>query len=531
MTTKRPIILPLWPTVGWLYAWKPLETSSFSQQPMSAAASTVQINPATQAQELPSNSGATANLLQGTSITLTKIVSTSNVSDAALAVAPQPGVSSGAVILTENLLAAAVEEGEIFTTTTNQIKPLLPPPCPAVPPQTPPMQSDTAPAVHQLEQPLGLPKTFSLAAAGRPRKRKPVNPSSCIYACDNCTKAFTTKFNLQRHINMHCLKSIEMGVPLQGPPSASQPSRRTREKREAAAAQASADSEHRNAEDSKSNVKMAKKTAAGLNTQKSVVPTTPSQTSNPSTIQISRVQAAPAPPNQTAVQPTSVSVSNSGLLTVTKTPSTASVTQPQTLSFAEAARTGGLMNSRTLSLWPIRLHPSSTTTSAMSGPVTLQSVGGTQAAVAPDQMTVQVIRTVSTPAGPQQQIIRMPVSAAAAAMTAPTSAVTPEVNRDGTGILTVDTSAISTCSPASQPFQLHHPVSLEGATPPVSTAPTASTAGSIRLPQTPMPLEQVWSQTQYCFMFALTELTVFLNQDNREFSLPSYRFYQTARKS
>ena len=296
----------------------PLQTpSSFSQQPMSAAASTVQINPATQAQELPSNSGAAANLLQGTSITLTKIVSTSNVSDAAVTVAPQPGVSSGAVILTENLLAAAVEEGEIFTTTTSQIKPLLPPPCPAVPPQTPPMQSDTAPAVHQLEQPLGLPKTFSLAAAGRPRKRKPVDPSSCIYACDNCTKAFTTKFNLQRHINMHCLKSIEMGVPLQGPPSASQPSRRTRGKTEAAAAQASADSEHRNAEDSKSNVKMAKKTAAGLNTQKSVVPTTPAQTSNPSTIQISRVQAAPAPPNHTAVQPSSLSVSNAGLPTVT----------------------------------------------------------------------------------------------------------------------------------------------------------------------------------------------------------------------
>ena len=151
------------------------------------------------------------------------------------------------------------------------------------------------------------------------------------------------------------------------------------------------------------------------------------------------------------------------------------------------------MNSRTLSLWPIRLQPSSTTTSAMSGPVTLQSVGGTQAAVAPDQMTVQVIRTVSTPTGPQQQIIRMPVSAAAAAMTAATSAVTPEVNTDGTGILTVDTSAISTCSPASQPFQLHPAVSLGGATPPVSTA---STTGSIRLPQTPMPLEQVWSQMQ-----------------------------------
>ena len=64
----------------------PLQTpSSSSQQPLSAAAaSTVQIQPATQALQLPSNSG---NLLHGTSITLTKTVSTSNVSDAAVAAA------------------------------------------------------------------------------------------------------------------------------------------------------------------------------------------------------------------------------------------------------------------------------------------------------------------------------------------------------------------------------------------------------------------------------------------------------------
>ena len=62
----------------------PLQTpSSSSQQPLS----TVQIQPATQALQLPSNSG---NLLHGTSITLTKTVSTSNVSDvAAAAAAPQ----------------------------------------------------------------------------------------------------------------------------------------------------------------------------------------------------------------------------------------------------------------------------------------------------------------------------------------------------------------------------------------------------------------------------------------------------------
>ena len=47
-----------------------------------------------------------------------------------------------------------------------------------------------------------------------------------IYGCENCTKAFTTKFNLRRHINMHCHKSKEIGVPIQGPPSASAPSKK-----------------------------------------------------------------------------------------------------------------------------------------------------------------------------------------------------------------------------------------------------------------------------------------------------------------
>ena len=76
-------------------------------------------------------------------------------------------------------------------------------------------------------------KPVSLTAAGTPRKREPVDPSRCIYPCDCCGKAFTTKFNLKRHINMHCSPSKEAGVPLQGPPSASQPSRKHREKREA----------------------------------------------------------------------------------------------------------------------------------------------------------------------------------------------------------------------------------------------------------------------------------------------------------
>ena len=81
-----------------------------------------------------------------------------------------------------------------------------------------------------------------------------MDPSRCIYACDSCGKAFTTKFNLKRHINMHCSRSREAGVPIQGkqwcdylsffkgffnkknfsflfligPPSASQPSRKNK---------------------------------------------------------------------------------------------------------------------------------------------------------------------------------------------------------------------------------------------------------------------------------------------------------------
>jgi hypothetical protein len=75
-----------------------------------------------------------------------------------------------------------------------------------------------------------------LTKEGKPRKRDPVDPSRCIYNCDNCNKAFTTKFNLKRHINLHCSPSKEAGVPVQGPPSASMPSRKARERREALAA-------------------------------------------------------------------------------------------------------------------------------------------------------------------------------------------------------------------------------------------------------------------------------------------------------
>jgi hypothetical protein len=75
-----------------------------------------------------------------------------------------------------------------------------------------------------------------LTKDGKPRKRDPVDPSRCIFNCENCDKAFTTKFNLKRHINLHCNPSKEAGVPVQGPPSASMPSRKARERREAMAA-------------------------------------------------------------------------------------------------------------------------------------------------------------------------------------------------------------------------------------------------------------------------------------------------------
>ena len=74
-----------------------------------------------------------------------------------------------------------------------------------------------------------------LTKEGKPRKRDPVDPIRCIFSCESCDKAFTTKFNLKRHINLHCNKSKEAGVPVQGPPSASTPSRKAKERREAEA--------------------------------------------------------------------------------------------------------------------------------------------------------------------------------------------------------------------------------------------------------------------------------------------------------
>ena len=55
---------------------------------------------------------------------------------------------------------------------------------------------------------------------GRLVRKRDTSGLRAIYACNCCSKAFTTKFNLRRHINLHCNISKETGVPLQGPPSA-----------------------------------------------------------------------------------------------------------------------------------------------------------------------------------------------------------------------------------------------------------------------------------------------------------------------
>ena len=54
-------------------------------------------------------------------------------------------------------------------------------------------------------------------------RKRDTSGMKAIYACSCCGKAFTTKFNLKRHINMHCHLSKEAGVPVQGPPSANAP--------------------------------------------------------------------------------------------------------------------------------------------------------------------------------------------------------------------------------------------------------------------------------------------------------------------
>ena len=47
------------------------------------------------------------------------------------------------------------------------------------------------------------------------KNKRDTSGNKAIHNCDSCSKSFTTKFNLKRHINMHCHKSRENGVPIQ----------------------------------------------------------------------------------------------------------------------------------------------------------------------------------------------------------------------------------------------------------------------------------------------------------------------------
>merc|ERR1711936_687609 len=56
------------------------------------------------------------------------------------------------------------------------------------------------------------PAQPSDAGAMAANKKRDTSGSKAIHNCESCGKSFTTKFNLKRHINMHCHKSKENGV-------------------------------------------------------------------------------------------------------------------------------------------------------------------------------------------------------------------------------------------------------------------------------------------------------------------------------
>ena len=74
------------------------------------------------------------------------------------------------------------------------------------------------------------PVTIKEDANSANSKKRDTSGAKAIHNCDSCGKSFTTKFNLKRHINMHCHKSKENGIPVQGPPSASAPAKKSETK-------------------------------------------------------------------------------------------------------------------------------------------------------------------------------------------------------------------------------------------------------------------------------------------------------------
>ena len=82
----------------------------------------------------------------------------------------------------------------------------------------PPATSPSSSSSSKLES--GNGEEVRRGPGGRLVRKRDTSGLKAIYACNCCSKAFTTKFNLRRHINLHCNVSKEVGVPLQGPPSA-----------------------------------------------------------------------------------------------------------------------------------------------------------------------------------------------------------------------------------------------------------------------------------------------------------------------